>query len=174
MSKKVSTGNPTKKRRLQPVLLPGMASGWKKLHPIVPVIIGLLLTGTGRHMRMTLWGLFACAVWLCVDLAPYADWWGKWGANKKFPMYLSHFGGYGKSEAEQNRKDFQRGFFSITFAMLAFLVLFGFARVANLVIEDHVDDEQNDAKAHLDAITSVAMLNSQLPITARRISNLKS
>jgi hypothetical protein len=81
-------------------------------HPIIPLIIAALLAGFGMDLSMALYGLAACALWLCIDTRPWAMRFSRCLANRHSSFY-DHIGGFGRDWAEVRRTHLTKAYFSI-------------------------------------------------------------
>jgi hypothetical protein len=152
-----------KKRRqlTKPIVLPAMRLSkpdsfslhpkhWLH-HPLVGIIMGALLANFGKHMVPVLVGLSACTLWIAFDLWPWANWMGSWAANRDVPIFIHHYGEYGKAEYESKRKMLRGGFRSIALVYLCFPVLALYSLAVDYVISTHMEEEQAEVKQKLTA-----------------------
>ena len=97
---------PPRRTRLPSIDVPelqGVNLHPKKLpfHPLIPIIIGIASATWGSNLRMTLWIILGCSVWLCFDLWPWAQWAGIKISNRK-ASFVHQLGKEGKEEATAN------------------------------------------------------------------------
>jgi hypothetical protein len=137
---------------LKPLFAKGFK--WTGIVSVLGIVVGSILEGVSKNMKLTLWGLFLCAIWVACTVAPLVTNLTARLLNLKLfgflerrnnPCFTITGKGIRQARLESARRWFRVGIWSIVFCTFAGFTFSAFDVAVYYTIQKYLSDQLDEA-----------------------------